>query len=112
MKGRSPQKNLQRKPGADEKIAGELDAAKQLQSTESYIFPPVYLLKEGEQPDGQDLSEELKANAQLLVDALASFGVQTCIIDIARGLRSPGMSCSLRRGSKSARSPIWPTILL
>ncbi|MCI5527629.1 MAG: DNA translocase FtsK [Oscillospiraceae bacterium] len=71
--------------GADEKIAGELDAAKQLQSTESYIFPPVYLLKEGEQPDGQDLSEELKANAQLLVDALASFGVQTRIIDIARG---------------------------
>lgn len=45
----------------------------------------MYLLKEGEQPDGQDLSEELKANAQLLVDALASFGVQTRIIDIARG---------------------------
>lgn len=71
--------------GADEKIAGELEAAKQLQATESYIFPPVYLLQEGEKPDGQDLSEELKANAQLLVDALASFGVQTRIIDIARG---------------------------
>lgn len=63
----------------------ELDEAKQLQATESYIFPPVYLLKEGEKPDGKDLSEELKANAQLLVDALASFGVQTRIIDIARG---------------------------
>ena len=43
------------------------------------------MLKEGEKPDGKDLSEELKANAQLLVDALASFGVQTRIIDIARG---------------------------
>lgn len=71
--------------GADDKIAVELDEAKQLQATESYIFPPVYLLKEGEKPDGKDLSEELKANAQLLVDALASFGVQTRIIDIARG---------------------------
>ncbi len=66
-------------------MANELDAAGKLQATESYIFPPVYLLKEGEKPDGQDLSEELKANAQLLVDALASFGVQTRIIDIARG---------------------------
>lgn len=71
--------------GADDKIVEELDEAKQLQATESYIFPPVYLLKEGEKPDGKDLSEELKANAQLLVDALASFGVQTRIIDIARG---------------------------
>ena len=71
--------------GADDKIAVELNEAKQLQATESYIFPPVYLLKEGEKPDGKDLSEELKANAQLLVDALASFGVQTRIIDIARG---------------------------
>lgn len=71
--------------GAADKIAVELDEAKQLQATESYIFPPVYLLKEGEKPDGKDLSEELKANAQLLVDALASFGVQTRIIDIARG---------------------------
>ena len=71
--------------GAAGKIAVELDEAKQLQATESYIFPPVYLLKEGEKPDGKDLSEELKANAQLLVDALASFGVQTRIIDIARG---------------------------
>ena len=68
-----------------EQMANELDAAGKLQATESYIFPPVYLLKEGEKPDGQDLSEELKANAQLLVDALASFGVQTRIIDIARG---------------------------
>ena len=63
----------------------QAQAAKELQATESYIFPPVYLLQEGDSPAGQDLSEELKANAQLLVDTLASFGVQTRIIDIARG---------------------------
>lgn len=70
---------------ADTAVSKELDTAKRLQATESYIYPPVYLLKEGARPDGQDLSGELKANAQLLVDALASFGVQTRIIDISRG---------------------------
>ena len=69
----------------DQKIVEELEQNKELPATESYIFPPVYLLNEGKAPNSQDLGEELKANAQLLVDTLASFGVQTRVIDIARG---------------------------
>ena len=69
----------------DEKIVEELEQNKEMPATESYIFPPVYLLNEGKAPAGGDLGEELKANAQLLVDTLASFGVQTRVIDISRG---------------------------
>ena len=50
-----------------------------------YIFPPIHLLKEPSKGSQADLTEELKANAELLVDTLKSFGVQTRIIDISRG---------------------------
>ncbi len=50
-----------------------------------YVFPPIQLLKEPVRVSQQDLSEELRANAELLVDTLKSFGVQTRIIDISRG---------------------------
>lgn len=52
---------------------------------DAYIFPPVSLLKETKQDVDEDVPEELKANAQRLVDTLNSFGVQTRIIDICRG---------------------------
>ena len=51
----------------------------------AYVFPPISLLKEGKSPQKEDLSGELRQNAQILVDTLKSFGVQTRIIDIARG---------------------------
>ena len=49
-----------------------------------YRKPPFSLLRQGK---GQNAANEgeLKANAQLLVDTLASFGVQTRIVDISRG---------------------------
>ncbi len=49
-----------------------------------YRKPPFSLLRQGK---GQNTANEgeLKANAQLLVDTLASFGVQTRIVDISRG---------------------------
>lgn len=50
-----------------------------------YIFPPVSLLKGAKFTGNQDVSDELKANAALLVDTLKSFGVQTRVIDISRG---------------------------
>lgn len=50
-----------------------------------YRYPPVSLLKLGRAVSGEDVSEELKGNAQTLVDTLKSFGVQTRIIDICRG---------------------------
>ncbi|WP_312641575.1 DNA translocase FtsK [Hydrogenoanaerobacterium sp.] len=51
----------------------------------AYIFPPINLLKETKNDLSEDVPDELKANAQRLVDTLNSFGVQTRIIDICRG---------------------------
>ncbi len=50
-----------------------------------YTFPPISLLKENEVEDDENISEELKGNAQRLVDTLQSFGVQTRITEICRG---------------------------
>lgn len=50
-----------------------------------YKYPPVSLLKAPAGRQNSDLSEELKMNAELLVNTLKSFGVQTRVIDISRG---------------------------
>lgn len=50
-----------------------------------YVKPPIALLKAPKGGVNRDVSEELKANADLLVDTLKSFGVQTKVIDISRG---------------------------
>lgn len=49
-----------------------------------YRKPPFSLLRQGKAQNTAN-EGELKANAQLLVDTLASFGVQTRIVDISRG---------------------------
>lgn len=54
-------------------------------SSQQYVFPPISLLKMPKAGGNVDTSTELKANADLLVDTLKSFGVQTRIIDISRG---------------------------
>ena len=50
-----------------------------------YQLPPVTLLREASAASGGVSADELRQNAQLLVDTLQSFGVQTRIIDISRG---------------------------
>ncbi len=50
-----------------------------------YKKPPLSLLKAPVNKVNQDLSSELKANAEVLVNTLKSFGVETRIIDISRG---------------------------
>ncbi len=76
----------------DEAFAGEAPEEtpengeyQDMEEPESYIYPPSYLLKEVERKTDDDMDEEFKANAQLLTDTLASFGVQARIIDISRG---------------------------
>lgn len=54
-------------------------------TTYEYLYPPVNLLKHAKAASNSDISEELKNNAQTLVDTLKSFGVQTRITDICRG---------------------------
>ncbi len=50
-----------------------------------YHFPPISILKEPEHPNEENIEQELKSNAQKLVETLQSFGVQTRITDICRG---------------------------
>ncbi len=52
---------------------------------EEYTPPPIDILNEVPQVVDSNLQDELRANAEKLVDTLRSFGVQTRIIDIARG---------------------------
>ena len=51
----------------------------------TYTFPPVNLLEEPKAARGGNTQKELRANADLLVDTLRSFGVETRIVDISRG---------------------------
>ncbi len=50
-----------------------------------YIFPPISLLSQAKKPENEDITEELRTNANKLVETLASFKVRTKIIDISRG---------------------------
>lgn len=50
-----------------------------------YVLPPIDILKASKAKSAKDVSNELKNNAELLVDTLASFGVQAEITDISRG---------------------------
>lgn len=59
--------------------------APQPQEEPEYIKPPIEILNEIEKPNESNLQEELRTNAEKLVSTLQSFGVQTRIIDIARG---------------------------
>ena len=52
---------------------------------EEYRLPPISLLNTVKKKSSRDVSNELKSNAQLLVDTLASFGVSAEITDISRG---------------------------
>lgn len=61
------------------------DMADGYQPPQIYTHPPSSLLKQSKAAATEDITEELKANAQTLVDTLKSFGVQTRITDICRG---------------------------
>ena len=50
-----------------------------------YHFPPISLLTEAEDVNEENIENELRTNAQKLVETLQSFGVQTRITDICRG---------------------------
>jgi len=52
---------------------------------QEYRRPHTGLLSHGKAASAADVTEELKQNAQTLVDTLKSFGVQTRITDICRG---------------------------
>ena len=74
-------------PATDEEVA---EMVSQLEESveakeEPYTPPPVDLLNDMPQATDPNLQEELRVNAEKLVDTLRSFGVQTRIVDISRG---------------------------
>lgn len=54
-------------------------------NTSTYQFPPLDLLNLPVPANHDNINEELKINADILVDTLKSFGVSTRIVDISRG---------------------------
>lgn len=62
------------------------EIAEQKTETAAYAFPPITLLKNVDNSlNSAEAEEEMKTNADTLVNTLKSFGVQTRIVDIHRG---------------------------
>ena len=53
--------------------------------TYQYQYPPIELFEKSQEESDPGVQDELKANAQKLVDTLESFGVRTRVLDISRG---------------------------
>ena len=73
---------------SDETARTEGEAADGEKAEEKpYVYrkPPITLFERGSSRAKGDIQNELKTNAELLVNTLSSFGVQTKIIDISRG---------------------------
>ncbi|MCI6022871.1 MAG: DNA translocase FtsK [Oscillospiraceae bacterium] len=76
-----PEASAEAEPGAQPDVPTE----KELPQEEVYRLPPVSLLKLPKNTNNEDVSEELRQNADKLVETLRSFGVSTRIVDITRG---------------------------
>ena len=50
-----------------------------------YKFPPISLLSLPKGKSGKDSESEMRTNAEKLIEALRSFGVETTLVDISRG---------------------------
>lgn len=50
-----------------------------------YVFPNIGLLKEVKNRDGENINEELRKKADIIMTTLQSFGVQAKVINICRG---------------------------
>ena len=72
-------------PEEKEKQAAQEVLLEPVPEEKTYTFPPVNLLEEPKTVRGGNTQKELRANADLLVDTLRSFGVETRIVDISRG---------------------------
>lgn len=83
----TPQPLPKQAPAPEEvgEVPEEEAEAVQQPEVREYVFPSITLLNEPPERSGGVDAEELKENAQRLVDTLQSFGVQTRIIDITRG---------------------------
>ena len=97
------------KPAASEQAAATAPAEEaEPVDTYQYQYPPIELFEKSKEESDPNAEDELKANAQKLVDTLESFGSAPVCWIFPAGRRSPGMRCSPWRASRSAASPRWP----
>ncbi|MGN1090357.1 MAG: DNA translocase FtsK [Huintestinicola sp.] len=62
------------------------EIAENIPAPAEYVFPPMELLKKSSNElNAEDAEQEMKQNADTLVETLKSFGVMTRIVDIHRG---------------------------
>lgn len=80
-KGTADTRKREQKGGAD----SELGITIEPETVKEYRYPPLSLLEEGNSDADPNIGDELRQNAELLVDTLKSFGVETRIINISRG---------------------------
>ena len=74
------------KPAASEQAAATAPAEEaEAVDTYQYQYPPIELFEKAPEDSDTDAPDELKTNAQKLVDTLESFGVRTRVLDISRG---------------------------
>ena len=74
------------KPAASEQAAATAPTEEAVPAdTYEYQYPPIELFERSHEESDPGAQEELKANAQKLVDTLESFGVRTRVLDISRG---------------------------
>ncbi len=72
-------------PDASRTAAVPAPVPEEKQSETGYLYPPLSLFRKQAPIDEKGVEEELTHNADLLVKTLASFGVQTRMMDICRG---------------------------
>ena len=74
------------KPAVSEQAAATAPAEEaEPEDTYQYQYPPIELFERAPEETDPGAQDELKANAQKLVDTLESFGVRTRVLDISRG---------------------------
>ena len=76
------------KPAASEQAAAAAPVpVEEAEPTDTYQYqyPPIELFEKSQEETDPGVQDELKANAQKLVDTLESFGVRTRVLDISRG---------------------------
>lgn len=71
--------------GAKDAEKFEVTNSQMTATVEDYVIPPISILKDVHHASTKDVSGELKANAEKLIDTLHSFNVDATITDISRG---------------------------
>lgn len=80
-KGTTDTRKKEQKGGIDTDLGITIEP----ETVKEYRYPPLTLLEEGNSDADPNIGDELRQNAELLVDTLKSFGVETRIINISRG---------------------------